>query len=151
RLAKFSENENTNVSGITRLAYSELDLKGKTFVAGLMKEAGLQVNVSEIGNTFGRLTGTKCDDRIVLTGSHTDTVVQGGKFDGAMGVICAVEALRVLQEVKDELTHPIEVVDWAMEEAARFGPCHLGSKVYVGEKIEEKTLFHEDADGMLLA
>jgi allantoate deiminase len=149
RLSKYSED--TNGSGITRLAYSEFDLKGKTFIAELMKEAGLQVNVSEIGNTIGQLAGSKSDDAIVLTGSHTDTVVQGGKYDGAIGVVCAIEALRVLHKIKDELFHPIAVVDWAMEEAARFGNCHLGSKVFVGEKVEESTLLLEDGNGVSLA
>jgi len=67
--------------GVTRLAYSDTDIKGKNYIAKLMAEAGLKVRVSPIGNTFGRLQGPNCDDQVVLTGSHTDSVINGGHFE----------------------------------------------------------------------
>jgi hydantoinase/carbamoylase family amidase len=150
QLAEFSDHISGS-TGVTRLAYSDADLKGKAYIANLMKEAGLDVQVSRVGNIFGRLKGSRCDDKVVMTGSHTDTVHDGGRFDGIVGVVSAIEALRVLAQVKEELVHPIEAVDWAMEEAARFGNCHFGSKVFMGEAIDESTLCLKDRQGITLA
>jgi hydantoinase/carbamoylase family amidase len=130
--------------GVTRLVYSEFDTKGKNYVAQLMSEAGLEVEVSPIGNTFGRLSGANCDDRVVMTGSHTDSVVNGGHFDGVVGVVCAIEALRVLQAEKDNLVHPIEVVDFTGEESSRFGLALLGSKVFMGQMPSESLLLQDN-------
>lgn len=149
-LAKISDPAFGN-TGVTRLAYSDTDIKGKTYITQLMTEAGLKVRVSSIGNIFGRLEGTKCDDAAVLSGSHTDSVINGGHFDGIVGVVCAIEALRVLQQVKDELIHPLEVIDFAMEESSRFGVGLFGSKVFTGEKIAENTLLLQDSQGVSLA
>jgi len=137
--------------GVTRLAYSETDNQGKKFIAQLMKDAGLDVRVSPIGNTFGRLAGSHSDERMVLTGSHTDSVIRGGRFDGIVGVVCAIEALRVLGQVKDELAHPIEVIDFVMEESARFGMSLLGSKAFMGEALDESTLLLKDSQGVSIA
>jgi hydantoinase/carbamoylase family amidase len=136
-------------TGVTRLCYSDADLKGKKYVAELMTEAGLSVAVSPIGNTFGRLNGAGCDERVVMTGSHTDSVINGGHFDGIVGVVCAIEALRVLNSVKDQLVHPIEVVDWMGEEASRFGLSMIGSKAFLGELKPESLLLKDNQDTSL--
>ncbi len=138
-------------TGVTRLAYSDTDIKGKNYIADLMTEAGLEVRVSPIGNTFGRLNGPKCDRSLVLTGSHTDSVINGGRFDGIVGVICAIEALRVLQQVKDDLIHPLEVIDFTMEESARFSLGLFGGKVFMGEVRGENSLLLKDDKGISLA
>ncbi len=137
-------------TGVTRLCYSDFDLQGKNYVAQLMLDAGLSVDVSPIGNTFGRLSGPHCDDRAVMTGSHTDSVIGGGHFDGIVGVVCGIEALRVLNQVKDELVHPVEVVDWQGEESSRFGLSVIGSKVFMGE-LKPESLLLKDNQGTSLA
>ena len=137
--------------GVTRLAYSKFDIEGKNLIAKLMAEAGLEVRMSPIGNTFGRLSGSRCDGQAVLTGSHTDSVIRGGRFDGCVGVVCAIEALRILAKVKDELVHPLEVIDFAMEEAARFGVACLGSKVFMGQEIDESLWLLADSQGISIA
>lgn len=136
--------------GVTRLAYSETDIKGKNYVARLMAEAGLDVHVTPIGNTCGRLSGAGCDDRLVVSGSHTDSVINAGHFDGIVGVVCAIEALRVLRQVKDELRHPLAAIDFAMEESSRFGASLLGSKAFMGETVSESTLILKDNQGVSL-
>ncbi len=138
-------------TGVTRLAYSDTDIKGKNYIAQLMTEAGLEVHVSPIGNTFGRLTGPNCDDKAVLSGSHTDSVINGGHLDGVVGVVCAIEALRVLKELKDDLVHPLEVIDFVMEESSRFGLGLFGGKVFMGEKTGENALQLKDTNGISLA
>ncbi|HEY9681392.1 MAG TPA: M20 family metallo-hydrolase [Oculatellaceae cyanobacterium] len=148
-LAKISDPAYGN-TGVTRLTLTDYDLKGKNFVAQLMKEAHLDIHVSEIGNTFGRLSGPRCDTKAVLTGSHTDSVVNGGHFDGIVGVVCGIEALRILNEVKDELVHPLEVIDFTGEESARFGLSVFGSKVFMGE-LKEESLQLRDSQGVSLA
>ncbi len=137
--------------GVTRLTYSDTDIKGKDYVAQLMVEAGLDVRVSPVGNTFGRLKGAKSDDLAVVTGSHTDSVINAGHFDGIVGVIGAIEVMRVLQTVKDELLHPLEVIDFVMEESSRFGVGLFGSKVFMGKTIDEATLLLADSQGISLA
>ena len=136
--------------GVTRLTLTECDLQGKNYVAQLMAEAKLDVRVSPLGNTFGRLSGPKCDKRVVLSGSHTDSVVNGGQFDGIVGVVCAIEALRVLNQVKDDLLHPLEVVDFTGEESARFGLSLFGSKAFMGE-LNAQSLQLKDNQGISLA
>ncbi len=148
-LAKISDSS-FGPDGVTRLAYSDLDIKGKTYITQLMSEAGLEVRVSPMGNIFGRLQGAQSDDKPVLSGSHTDSVINGGHFDGVVGVVCAIEALRVLQQVKDELIHPLEAIDFAMEESSRFGVGLFGSRVFTGEKISESTLLLQDSQGVSL-
>lgn len=149
-LAKISDPA-FGTTGVTRLAYSDTDIKGKNYIAELMTQAGLEVKVSPIGNTIGRLKGSKCDEFAVISGSHTDSVINGGHFDGIVGVICAIEALRVLQQVKDDLIHPIEVIDFAMEESARFGLSLLGSKAFMGEVSGENSLLLQDNQGVSVA
>jgi N-carbamoyl-L-amino-acid hydrolase len=147
-LAKISDPA-YGTAGVTRLCYSEFDLKGKNYVAQLMKEASLSVEVSPIGNTFGRLTGPNCDDKVVMTGSHTDSVIGGGHFDGIVGVVCGIEALRVMNQVKDDLVHPVEVIDFTGEESSRFGLSVIGSKVFMGE-MKTDSLLLKDNDGTSL-
>src|ERR1700735_5600981 len=76
-LAKISD-PSFGANGVTRLAYSDTDIKGKNYIAQLMADAGLDVYVSAAGNTFGRLQGSNCDDKVVLSGSHTDSVINAG-------------------------------------------------------------------------
>jgi hydantoinase/carbamoylase family amidase len=148
-LAKISDPA-YGATGVTRMTLTDHDLQGKDFVAQLMQEAELDIRVSEIGNTFGRLAGPRCDTKTVMTGSHTDSVVNGGHFDGIVGVVCGIEALRILNEVKDELLHPLEVIDFTGEESARFGLSVFGSKVFMGE-LKEESLQLRDNDGISLA
>lgn len=117
--------------GITRLAYSEAERSAREYIINVMKDAGLTVRVDEAGNIIGRLEGTNSDAPAVLTGSHIDTVPEGGKFDGVVGIVGAIAAVKTLKSQK-ALTHPVEVVVFAGKESSRFGYMTIGSKTMAG-------------------
>lgn len=118
---------------VTRLVFSIKELRSRQFLIHLMRQAGLQIQVDRIGNIFGRLNGRSPKSPAVLVGSHLDTVLHGGKFDGTMGVIGALEAVRTLKERKAPLFSPVEVVCFVGEESSRFGYSTLGSSLLAGE------------------
>ena len=116
-----------------------------------MRQIGLQIHIDRIGNIFGRLGGRNVKAPALLVGSHLDTVLHGGKFDGTMGVIAALEAVRTLKERKFALESPVEVVCFVGEESSRFGYSTLGSSLVAGE-VHTKDLVHAaDAQGTKLA
>ncbi|WP_170885487.1 Zn-dependent hydrolase [Bacillus alkalicellulosilyticus] len=135
--------------GITRLSLSKEDLEAREYVITLMRDCGLDVRVDAIGNIIGRLQGTNVKATTVLTGSHIDTVPQGGIFDGALGVLGAIEAVRTLIENEVKLTHSIEVVSFTDEEGTRFGSGYIGSKGMAG-KLNESVFQLTDEQGVSL-
>lgn len=123
---------------VTRLVFSVKELRARQLLIHLMNQAGLKVHVDRIGNIFGRWNGANPQAPAVLAGSHLDTVVQGGKFDGPVGVIGALEAIRTLKESRVDLVCPLEAVCFVGEESSRFGFSTLGSSLVAGEvKIED--------------
>jgi N-carbamoyl-L-amino-acid hydrolase len=118
---------------VTRLVFSIKELRSRQLLIHLMRQAGLQTYVDRIGNIFGRLNGAAARAPAVMVGSHLDTVPHGGKFDGTMGVIGALEAVRTLKERNVPLRSPVEVVCFVGEESSRFGYSTLGSSLLAGE------------------
>ena len=103
--------------GITRIAYTPQLEEGAAYVREKMLEAGMQVREDAIGNLIGTLQGET--DRVILMGSHIDTVPSGGMFDGALGVLGAIEAVHTLTEIGIRPKHTLMVVAWAEEEGNR--------------------------------
>ena len=135
---------------VTRLVFSIKELRSRQFLIHQMRQIGLQIHIDQIGNIFGRLDGANAKAPALLVGSHLDTVLHGGKFDGTMGVIAALEAVRSLKEQKLVLQSPVEVVCFVGEESSRFGYSTLGSSLVAGE-IHTKDLAHAaDAQGTKL-
>jgi beta-ureidopropionase / N-carbamoyl-L-amino-acid hydrolase len=135
---------------VTRLVFSIKELRSRQFLIHQMRQIGLEIHVDRIGNIFGTLDGAKTKAPAVLVGSHLDTVVHGGKFDGTLGVIAALEAVRTLKEQKIVLPSPVEVVCFVGEESSRFGYSTLGSSLVAGE-VHGKDLAHAaDAQGIKL-
>jgi beta-ureidopropionase / N-carbamoyl-L-amino-acid hydrolase len=135
---------------VTRLVFSIKELRSRQFLIHQMRQIGLQIHIDRIGNIFGRLDGANAKAPALLVGSHLDTVIHGGKFDGTMGVIAALEAVRILKEQKLVLQSPVEVVCFVGEESSRFGYSTLGSSLVAGE-IRAKDLAHAaDAQGTKL-
>lgn len=95
-LEKLSEFGRNPEGGVTRLGYSETDLAGRAYVMGLMKEAGLEVRIDPAGNIFGLRAGSE-KLPILLFGSHIDSVLHGGNFDGDVGSMGAIEVMRALK------------------------------------------------------
>jgi beta-ureidopropionase / N-carbamoyl-L-amino-acid hydrolase len=135
---------------VTRLVFSIKELRSRQFLIHLMRQAGLQIHIDRIGNIFGRLNGANPKAPAVLAGSHLDTVLHGGKFDGTMGVIGALEAVRTLKEQKVTLRSPVEVVCFVGEESSRFGYSTLGSSLVAGEVHGADLSNAADAQGTKL-
>lgn len=133
--------------GITRLSLTDEDLQARTYIINKMKDAGLDVRLDAIGNIIGKLPGKDKNKPAVLTGSHIDTVEQGGKFDGPLGVLAGIEALQTIKEMGIELTHSLEVISFTDEEGTRFGTSFIGSKGMVGE-LTDDHLYLKDKQGI---
>jgi acetylornithine deacetylase/succinyl-diaminopimelate desuccinylase-like protein len=106
---------------VTRLVFSIKELRSRQFLIHQMRQVGLRIHIDRIGNIFGRLEGLNPKAPALLVGSHLDTVLHGGKFDGTLGVIAALEAVRSLKEQQLALQAPVEVVCFVGEESSRFG------------------------------
>jgi N-carbamoyl-L-amino-acid hydrolase len=122
----------TPKGGVCRLAASDLDGEARRLFIRWCEEAGCSVRVDRIGNIFARRPGRDETLPPVMTGSHLDTQPTGGKFDGAYGVMAALEVLRTLNDLGYETEAPIEVVAWTNEEGSRFSPAMVGSGVFAG-------------------
>ena len=118
---------------VTRLVFSIKELRSRQVLIHLMRQAGLSIRIDAIGNIFGRFEGTDTRAPAVLAGSHLDTVIHGGKYDGPVGVIGALEAIRTISENKIPVRSSLEVVCFIGEESSRFGFSTLGSSLVAGE------------------
>ena len=134
--------------GLRRLALSDSDRDVRDLFARWCEEAGLTVSVDALGNMFGRRAGT--DDGLppVIIGSHLDSQIAGGKFDGPLGVLGALEVIRTLNDAGIRTKRPLEVVNWSNEEGARFQPPMSASAVFAGLKPLDWGLGRTDADGL---
>jgi acetylornithine deacetylase/succinyl-diaminopimelate desuccinylase-like protein len=106
---------------VTRLVFSIKELRSRQFLIHQMRQLGLRIDIDRIGNIFGRLDGLNRKSPALLVGSHLDTVLHGGKFDGTLGVIAALEVVRSLKEHHLALPAPVEVVCFVGEESSRVG------------------------------
>ena len=140
-----------NRGGVTRLVFSIKELRSRQVLIHLMRQAGLKIHIDGIGNIFGRLEGSEAKAPAVLSGSHLDTVIHGGKYDGPVGVIGALEAVRTIGENKIVTRSPLEVVCFVGEESSRFGFSTLGSSLVAGEVHPNDLANAVDTQGSKLA
>lgn len=120
RLAKISDTD----EGVTRLGFTPTYFKGRDFIQNLMQEVGLKTTVDPVGNLIGRWEGKQPDKPIIAIGSHIDTVPNGGKYDGTIGVLGAIEVVRSLKEMDYHPVHSIEVISFINEEGS--APVDIG-------------------------
>jgi len=132
--------------GVDRLAWSDNDLAGRRWFAERMGEAGIEPRVDAALNIFGHMPGTK--GPWLLTGSHLDSVPNGGRLDGAYGAVAALEVLRTLTESRDPLAEQLEIVGFADEEGVRFEVGLIGSLALVGELDIERLRDRVDSHGV---
>lgn len=139
--------EKSGLFGVNRLALTDADAEGRRRVRRWFEEAGLEVRVDRIGNVIGRRRGL--DDSLppVMSGSHIDSVPTGGAFDGALGVLGALEVVRSLNDAGTATRRPIEIAFFTDEEGARFGTDMLGSAVAVGRLPLATALALTDHEG----
>jgi len=128
-LARFNA---TPGKGCTRFSYSSEDKKARAYLLQRFLELGLKVSVDAVGNIRARREGSVLGAPIVMTGSHMDTVFNGGRFDGVAGVVCALEAVRVICENEIKTKNPVEIIIFAEEEGSNFGSTMAGSKALTG-------------------
>jgi N-carbamoyl-L-amino-acid hydrolase len=117
-LSEFGKNPQ---GGVSRLAYSEADLKGREYAMGLMREAKLDVVVDAAGNIIGRRAGNDANLKPLVIGSHIDSVPEGGNYDGDVGSMSAIEVAHTLAENNVALRHPLEVIIFQNEEGGTIG------------------------------
>jgi allantoate deiminase len=122
-----------NGTSVTRLGLSREEHQARNLVADWCRGVGATVRRDAAGNLFARFSGERDTDPCVLVGSHIDSVPEGGRFDGALGVCCAAEALVSLKDAGVRFQRPVELVAWADEEGARFGIGLYGSTAAFGK------------------
>lgn len=134
----------------TRRSFTPLYRQGRELVAKWLQEAGLEVALDHAANLIGRRAGTISELAPVAIGSHTDTVPGGGRFDGIIGVVAAIEIARCLREADITLRHPLEVIDYLAEEPSEFGLSTIGSRAMAGA-LQPEHLLLTDPSGRALA
>jgi len=153
RLLKHIENlgnvGSTREGGVRRLALTEEDRDGRDHIVSRMKDLGLVVQIDQIGNIFGIRTGIS-DLPPVMTGSHIDTVYNGGKLDGNLGVLAGLEIVEVLNSFEVKTNRSFIVGVFTNEEGARFQPDMMGSLVYAGGYDLNTALNAESSKGEVL-
>jgi allantoate deiminase len=150
RLMELGEIGKQASGGITRRVFTPEDMSATNLVASYMREAGLSVRVDAVGNLIGRKEGQDPEAPVVLTGSHLDTVHEGGAFDGSLGVLGGIEALQTMNEQGIQTLHPMEVIAYKDEEGCRFSFSMLGSRAIAGI-LKKEDLQNRDGDGLSFA
>jgi len=145
QLARKGAQEN---NGVSRLALSDEDKEGRDLFVKWLKELGLTVHVDKVGNIIGVRPGRQ-DLPLVLFGSHLDSVRNGGRLDGAYGVISALEVLNTLHDHNIRTRRPLAVIAFTNEEGARYVPDMLGSLAYVGDLSVEDAWTANGFDGSI--
>lgn len=140
----------TGAGGVSRPAASAADGAVRDRFAGICRDLGLEVSVDDGGNMYGLRQGSDPAALPVVIGSHLDTVVPGGRFDGILGVAAALETVAVLNDAGAVTRRPLIVVDWMGEEGARFPPAMLGSGLVTGVWDAEYLHSRTDAEGRRL-
>lgn len=136
--------------GINRLAFTDADWAGRQYIIDRMTDAGLSVEIDDFGNVIGYKIGKKPDLPAVMVGSHTDSVPNGGNYDGVVGVLSAIEVIRSMIDDGYEHDHTIAVVSFMCEESGRFGNATLGSKAMRGELTLQDLHHLVDKQGISL-
>lgn len=135
--------------GNNRQTLTDADAEGRALFQKWCQEAGCDMGLDSMGNMFAIRPGTDPDALPVYMGSHLDTQPTGGKYDGVLGVLGALEVVRSLNDMGIKTRHPIAIANWTNEEGTRFAPAMLSSGVFAGIHTEDWAKSRQDADGKL--
>jgi len=138
----------TRAGGVQRLALTEEDKQARDLFIEWLNELNLDVNIDEMGNIFGKRPGKNKELPPVLSGSHIDSQPKGGRFDGILGVMGALEVLRTIDENGLQTERPIVIVNWTNEEGSRFSPAMVGSGVWAGVQERDWVYGRSDIDNL---
>jgi allantoate deiminase len=147
RLSELAEVGKQESGGVSRLSFTGEERAAKDLAASYREGAGLAVREDAVGNLYGRREGNDPDAPAVLVGSHVDSVVGGGNFDGTLGVLVGIEVAQTMEERGVETVCPVEVVAFTNEEGARFSFGMIGSRALAGS-LSSEDLEQEDGDGV---
>ncbi|SIR87657.1 N-carbamoyl-L-amino-acid hydrolase [Haladaptatus litoreus] len=147
RFEIFNEIGATERGGVNRPSLSEANQEARDQLVKWFTDTGLDVAIDEMGNVFGRRDGTDDSLAPVLVGSHIDSQYNGGRFDGVVGVLGALEVTETLNDQGVDTKRPIEIVAWSNEEGVRFQPDMLGSGVFADIFDLDYARSREDKDG----
>ena len=137
----------TKGGGVNRLTLTDADKQARDLFAAWVSDAGLELQIDEMGNMFARRAGREDEAPPSMAGSHLDSVPNGGRFDGSLGVLAALEVVRTLNDKNVSTRRPIEIVNWTNEEGPRFPPSMLGSGVFAGAIALDTAYEMKDANG----
>ena len=140
----------TPKGGVKRLTLTDLDGQSRKLFQKWCEVAGCTVTVDEMGNMFARRPGEDNSLAPVMMGSHLDTQPTGGKYDGALGVLGALEVVRSLNDLNIRTRRPIEVANWTNEEGSRYAPAMISSGVFAGAYDKEFAYSRADGEGKKL-
>ena len=135
--------------GMQRIAFSPADIQGREYTISLMRRAGMETRIDPAGNIIGFRAGSVPGLSAIAMGSHTDTVPAGGKYDGALGVMGAVECVQTLTDNNITLRHPVETLVFTNEEGTRFHRWLIGSRAMAG-LLEPEDRDPVDDEGVTL-
>lgn len=147
RLATYSD---VPAPAVKRVLFTDPDLAARQYLTGLMRDAGLAVRQDAVGNRFARWEGSEPTLPAVATGSHTDAIPYSGMYDGTVGVLGALEAIRTLQRGGARPRRPIELIMFTSEEPTRFAYGCLGSRMLSGQLTPAKAATLTDEAGVTL-
>ncbi|KFI28200.1 Zn-dependent hydrolase [Paenirhodobacter enshiensis] len=133
--------------GNNRQTLTDADAEGRALFQSWCEAAGMTMGVDRMGTMFATRPGTDPEALPVYIGSHLDTQPTGGKFDGVLGVLGGLEAIRTMNDLGIRTKHPIVLTNWANEEGARFAPAMLASGVFAGEIDLDYAYSRKDLDG----
>jgi len=138
----------TAKGGVRRLTLGAEDKQVRDWFKAACEAAGLELRIDALGSMFGLRKGRDMSKPPVGLGSHLDTQPTGGKFDGVLGTLAALEVVRTLNDAGIETEIPICIANWTNEEGSRFAPAMMASAAYVGAFTTEDILSRRDADGV---
>lgn len=146
-IQKFSQYGKTENGGITRLSLSAADIDARNEFCRQCKALELEIKIDDLGNIYATWQGSEPLDPIVI-GSHMDSVIKGGNFDGILGVLTAKEVVQTLIENKVHLKHPLVLADFTNEEGIRFEPSMMSSGILTGFYQKNEMFQTQDREGI---
>ena len=144
KITTFSKFGDTGHGGITRFSLSPAAIQARNEIISRMKKLGLEIKTDDLGDIYCTLPGTDPSAGVIMSGSHCDSVRQGGNYDGILGVLTAMEMVETIVTQKIPHKHPIQVVVWTNEEGALYEPAMMCSGIICG-KFDKKAMFESVA------